>query len=73
MENAMRFIQKSTSVELVLANSQLTVEKLLGVISESSQRIREYLDGTKLGNEDELGLFETVLIILQVVFGEQMP
>ena len=73
MENAMRFIQKSTSVELVLANSQLTVEKLLGVISESSQCIREYLDGTKLGNEDELGLFETVLIILQVAFGEQMP
>ena len=63
MENAMRFIQKSTSVELVLANSQLTVQKLLGIISESSQRIREYLDGTKLGNEDELGLFETARVI----------
>ena len=57
MENAMRFIQKSTSVEVVLANSQLTVEKLLVVISESSQRISEYLDETKLGNEAKLILF----------------
>ena len=50
MQNAMKFIQKSTSVELVLAESQLTVEKLLRIISECSQCIREYLDATKLGN-----------------------
>ena len=57
MQNAMKFMQKSTSAESVLDESRLTVEKLLVVISESSQCIREYLDKTKLGNEAKLVLF----------------
>ena len=57
MQVAMKFMQKSTSAESVLDESRLTVQELLVVISESSQCIREYLDRTKLGNEDELGLF----------------
>ena len=64
MQNAMKFIQKSKSVELVLAESQLTVEKLLGVISQSSHCIREYLDSRKLGNECEFHLFKIISITL---------
>ena len=56
MRNAMRFIQNSTSAESVLAESEKTVEKLLRVILESSQRICEYMDATKLGNDGGLSL-----------------
>ena len=49
MRNAMRFIQNSTTVEL--AESVKAVEKLLRIILESSQRICEYMDATKLGDD----------------------
>ena len=51
MRNAMKFIQNSTSAESVLAESEKTVEKLLWIILDSSQRIGEYMDATKLGNK----------------------
>ena len=50
IRNAMKFIQNSTSVESVLAESQQTVEKLLRIIAKSIQSIHQYLDATKLGN-----------------------
>ena len=51
----MKFIQDSTSVESVLAESQQTVEKLLRIVAKSIQSVHEYLDATKLGNQSELG------------------
>ena len=62
IRNAMKFIQDSTSVESVLAESQQTVEKLLRIVAKSIQSVHEYLDATKLGNGSELSVFGAVLI-----------
>ena len=55
IQSTMEFIQVSTLVELLPAESQQTVENLLCIIAESIQSIHEYLKAKKLGNQSELG------------------
>lgn len=65
MRSALDFVRNPTSVKYVLFRSERTIEELLRVIFESSQRIREYIDSTKIGNKPRFILLRSFLICLE--------